>query len=162
MGYSIMEEHFRGNVQAEWVDHNGHMNLAYYVLAFDLATDKFFQGFGLDQKYRDENQLSTFAGSVHVHYKSELHLGDEFEINCYLLGHDRKRIRHMNRMYRISGGEEVALMESLQLHVDLSARRVCEMPDELFSSLEKLQSVQGVIEIPPEIGRGIEKPAIEG
>ena len=83
MGYSIMEEHFRGNVQAEWVDHNGHMNLAYYVLAFDLATDKFFQSFGVDQKYRDENQLSTFAGSVHVHYKSELRLGDEFKINCY-------------------------------------------------------------------------------
>ena len=96
-----------------------------------------------------------------MHYKSELHLDDAYKIRCYLLGHDRKRIRHMNRMYRISGGEEVALMESIQLHVDLSARRVCEMPDGLFSSLEKLQSVQGVLEIPAEIGRGIEKPVID-
>ena len=52
-------------------------------------------------------------------------------------------------------------MESIQLHVDLSARRVCEMPDELFSSLKKLQSVQGALEIPAEIGRGIEKPVID-
>ena len=64
-------------------------------------------------------------------------------------------------MYRI-GGEEVALMESIQLHVDLSARRVCDMPDELFSSLKKLQSVQVALEIPAEIGRGIEKPIIDG
>ena len=44
-----MSEHYQGKVLPEWIDHNGHMNLAYYVLAFDLATDEFFDGFGLNQ-----------------------------------------------------------------------------------------------------------------
>ncbi len=26
-------------VKPEWIDHNGHMNVAFFVLAFDEATD---------------------------------------------------------------------------------------------------------------------------
>lgn len=29
-------------VRPEWIDSNGHMNLAYYVVVFDLATDKLY------------------------------------------------------------------------------------------------------------------------
>ena len=30
-------------VLAEWIDYNGHMNVAYYTLAFDKALDFFFE-----------------------------------------------------------------------------------------------------------------------
>ena len=155
-----MVEDYSGKVRSEWVDHNGHMNLAYYVLAFDIATDVFFRRFGVDQNYRNSRHLSTFAGNIHVYYKSELHLDDEFKINCSLLGFDNKRIRHMNRMFRTNDGVEVALMESLQLHVDLKERRVCVMPDPLLAQLEKLQFEQGPIEAPREIGQAITKPPV--
>ena len=35
-------------VQPEWIDYNGHMNVAFYVLAFDHATDAFLDHIGLD------------------------------------------------------------------------------------------------------------------
>jgi hypothetical protein len=32
-------DRYRGVVLPGWVDYNGHMNVAYYLVAFDLATD---------------------------------------------------------------------------------------------------------------------------
>ena len=95
-----------------------------------------------------------------MYYKRELQLDDEFKVHCSILGFDNKRIRHMNQMYRTKDGIEVAILESLQLHVDLNDRRVCDMPVSLVARLEKLQSEQGFFEIPKEIGQAITKPPI--
>src|SRR5207237_2266774 len=35
-------ERFEGEVLPEWIDYNGHMNLAYYTVLFDYATDLLF------------------------------------------------------------------------------------------------------------------------
>ena len=29
----------------EWTDYNNHMNLAYYILVFDMGAEKFYQNF---------------------------------------------------------------------------------------------------------------------
>lgn len=151
---------YSGKVLPEWIDHNGHMNLAYYVLAFDLATDVFFDQFGLNQTYRDRTGCSTFAGNIHVFYKSELHEGDAFTVRSTLLGFDEKRIRYMNQMYRADDGSEVALVEGLSLHVDLRIRRVCPMQEPLVSGLAEIQANQAPFELPLEIGHAIDKPPI--
>lgn len=152
---------YHGTVRPEWIDHNGHMNLAYYVLAFDLATDEFFNLFGMNQAYRDATGCSTFAGDIHVYYKRELREGEAFTVTSTLLGFDEKRIRYMNQMYRADDGSDVALMEAVSLHVDLTRRRVAPMHDQLSAGLAKMQAEQGAFEVPPEIGRTIEKPPIQ-
>ena len=43
-----------GQVLPDWIDYNGHMNLAYYMLAFDHATDAFFDFVGLGVNYLKE------------------------------------------------------------------------------------------------------------
>jgi acyl-CoA thioester hydrolase len=136
------------------------MNLAYYVLAFDLATDAFFDEFGLNQAYRDRTGCSTFSGEIHVFYKRELHEGDAFTVTSTLLGFDEKRIRYMNQMYRADDGSDVALVEAISLHVDLTKRRVCRMNEPLPTGLARIQASQGTIVVPPEIGRTIAKPPI--
>ena len=30
------------SVRPEWIDYNGHMNVAYYLKVFDLSVDQFF------------------------------------------------------------------------------------------------------------------------
>lgn len=155
-----MPEPYQGKVRPEWIDHNGHMNLAYYVLAFDLACEDFFTCFGMNQAYRDATGCSTFSGDIHVYYKRELREGEAFTVTSTLLGFDEKRIRYMNQMYRADDGSDVALMEAISLHVDLTARRVCAMHDPLPSKLAAIQAHQGAFGVPPEIGRTIEKPPI--
>ena len=34
---------YRDRVRSEWIDHNGHMNMGYYLVVFDFATDEFFR-----------------------------------------------------------------------------------------------------------------------
>ena len=155
-----MTTHLNGEVLPNWVDHNGHMNLAYYVLAFDQATDNFFQSFGINNSYRRNSNCSTFAGNIHVYYKRELNLAEEFYIDCTLLGFDDKRIRHMNCMFHKADQTEIAVFESLQLHVSLKERRVCAMPVTLLNNLEKLQAGQPKMCLPKEIGESISKPSI--
>ena len=155
-----MTTHLNGEVLPNWVDHNRHMNLAYYVQAFDQATDNFFQSFGIDNSYRRNFNCSTFAGNIHVYYKRELNLAEEFYIDCTLLGFDDKRIRHMNCMFHKADQTEIAVFESLQLHVSLEERRVCAMPGTLLNNLEKLQAGQPKMCLPKEIGESISKPSI--
>lgn len=161
MSSTSMLPTYEGKVLPEWIDHNGHMNLAYYVLAFDLATEALFSRFGMNQAYRDATGCSTFAGEVHVFYKRELHQGDSFTVTSTLLGFDDKRIRYMNQMYRADDGSDVALIESLSLHVDLTARRVCPLREPLISGLTEVLASQPSVELPPEIGRIIAKPPIQ-
>ena len=47
-------------VRPEWVDHYGHMNLAYYLVAFDLATDALWPALNLGETFRARG-LGTFA-----------------------------------------------------------------------------------------------------
>ena len=78
------------------------MNLAYYVLAFDLFDRQFFQSFGIDDSYRRTSNCSTFAGNIHVFYKRELHLAEEFYVDCTLLGLDvQRKADSINYMFLI-------------------------------------------------------------
>jgi len=36
-------DRYRDVVRPEWIDHNGHMNMGYYLVVFDFATDEFFR-----------------------------------------------------------------------------------------------------------------------
>ena len=59
-----------GQVLPEWIDINGHMNVAYYVLAFDLAVDALWREFGITDEHIHDNHSSTFAVESHVMYRA--------------------------------------------------------------------------------------------
>ena len=52
------------------------LNLAYYIVLFDEATDAFWTGVGLGDAYRDARGNGTFAVETHTLYKAELLDGD--------------------------------------------------------------------------------------
>ncbi len=45
----------RGSIRPEWIDYNGHMNVAYYVLVFDRGTDALLDHLGMYNAYRARN-----------------------------------------------------------------------------------------------------------
>ncbi len=49
------------SVESAWVDYSGHMNLAHYVLAFDKATDSFYDHLGIGLNYRQAQASSMFT-----------------------------------------------------------------------------------------------------
>ena len=151
---------YTGSVQPEWIDCNGHMNVAYYGIAFDHAVDLLFDGFGITADYIEHSLGSTFAVESHMTYQRELNEGDEFRVTAQLLAYDEKRIHQFQRLYHASEGYLVATAEWMNLHVDLAARRVCPWPGSILESIAAFSTSQPETALPVEVGKRmlVQKP----
>jgi acyl-CoA thioester hydrolase len=145
----------REAVRAEWIDYNGHMNVAYYVLVFDHATDAFLDHLGLDGAYRAESGCSTFALESHLTYERELAEGDPLEITTQLLDFDERRIHFFHRMLHAGEGYLAATTELLSLHVDLGRRRAEPMSQSVLARLRVLGKAHARLPRPPQAGRAV-------
>ena len=153
-----MAQLHRAAVQKEWVDYNGHLNVAFYVLIFDGATDAFMDAIGLTAERRDRDGNTLFTVEGHITYQREVRLGDELVCSVRLLGFDKKRIRFLTTMRHAKENYVAATMEWLHLHVDLKARKVTEMPSDILQTLGEILESQAGEAWPEEAGKSIERP----
>ena len=147
-----------GEVLPEWIDANGHMNLAYYVVLFDRATDVLYDALGVGQAYRDATGNSTFTAETHTLYERELLVGEKVRVRGYLLGADEKRMHYFLEMFHAEGGHRVAAQELLALHIDLGVRRVAPFPADVRARLEAAVRERGDAPMPKGVGRRIAMP----
>lgn len=144
-----------GRVLPEWIDYNGHMNVAWYVLIFDHATDALLARLGMDPAYVKRAQLSTFALEMHVTYERELVLDAPYTVHTQILDADTKRIhlhhemRHGDEHWR-AAGNEVMLM-----HVDMAQRRATPFPIDIQAHVTAMQSDHASLSRPDGLGRVI-------
>ena len=68
---------YRDVVRDAWIDRNGHLNMGYYVVVFDFATDAWLDYIGLDTERRRSQKIATFSLESHVTYAREVGKGDE-------------------------------------------------------------------------------------
>ncbi len=148
-----------GSVLPEWIDNNDHMNLAYYVLLFDLATDTVYDALGIGQAYRAASGNSTFTAETHIIYERELRVGERVRITSYLLGADAKRLHYFHEMFHAEHGHRVAAQELLALHIDLRVRRTTAFAPEVLARLQAAVSPRAGEKLPEGVGRRITMPA---
>ncbi len=120
-------------VRAEWVDHYGHMNLAFYLVAFDMATDALWPRLGLGEGFRARG-LGTFAAESWQAYIREVREGDPLGFESAVLAFDAKRMLLRHRMRHAAEGWAVAENEVLFLCVDLARRKVVPWPEEVLAA----------------------------
>jgi acyl-CoA thioester hydrolase len=108
---------YHDTVRPEWIDYNGHMNLAYYVVVFDLATDAFLDFLGLGESYARRTGCSVFALETHVNYIAEMKTGESMQFATQLLDYDSKRAHFFHSMYDGSGKRLVSTSELLVMHM---------------------------------------------
>jgi acyl-CoA thioester hydrolase len=149
------DEPYRGQVEPGWIDYNGHMNVAYYVLAFDHATDHFFDQMDIGAAYRARSGHSLFALEAHVTYDRELQRGEDFTIETQLIDADRKRLHFFHRMTKTADGTIAATMELMALHIDMAQRRSAPMPDDVYARVETTLGRHRELPAPPQLGRKI-------
>lgn len=148
-------DRYEGEVLPAWIDSNDHMNLAYYVLMFDYATDAIYEAFGIDRSYKPKTNCGTFAAETHVLYMQELLEGERVRVASQVLAADAKRLHLAHEMIRISDGERVAAQELMYLHVDLGLRRVVPWPDWLRARIEEAADAHAALPRPDWVGRRI-------
>jgi acyl-CoA thioester hydrolase len=139
-------------VQPGWIDFNGHMNVGYYHVAFDLAAEPFFEWLGLTPNFRAEHASSTFALQSQLHFLREVKEGDRLRFESRLLDADRKRVRYYQEMFHAEEGYLAATYESLSVHMDMSKRLSAPMPDPLYERMQEVLAAHGGLSRPWQIG----------
>lgn len=145
----------REAVRPEWIDYNGHMNVACYGLIFDHATDVFLELVGVDERSARAKGSSTFALEAHITYTRELLEGHPVLVTTQLIDFDAKRMHYFHRMYHAREFYLAATLEQISLHVDLAVRRGAEMPKEALGRLEEMMAAHRDLERPKELGSRI-------
>ena len=148
-------DRYRDVVRPSFIDHNGHMNMGYYLVMFDFATDEFFRWVGLGEAHRKARNVTTFCLEAHVTYHREVRSGDPLRFTTLLLGHDAKRMHYIHAMYHATEGYLASTNELMSLHVDLRTRRGAPMAEEIVARLAAIQAAHDKVERPPQAGRRI-------
>lgn len=155
---SIYVIEYQDVVRPEWIDSNGHMNLAYYVVVFDQATDKLYDALGIGNAYREATNNSCFTVETHTLYDSEVHVGDHLRVRSYLLGADSKRVHYFHEMFDVENGVRSAAQELMALHIDMRVRKVTPFPDDRQAALAEAVRRYAPAELPKGAGRRIALP----
>jgi acyl-CoA thioester hydrolase len=145
-------------VLPEWIDYNGHMNLAYYVVVFDIAGDVLFDHLDIGLPFRERTGYSSFVAETHTRYEREVKLHDRLAVFSHVLAADAKRLHVFHEMFHAEEGYRAATQEVMCLHVNLASRRVTALPAEKLASLQQVVARRGNTPLPPEAGRRIAMP----
>ncbi len=145
-------------VRPEWIDSNGHMNLAYYVVVFDIATDALYDVLDIGNDYRARTSFSCFTAETHTLYERELHLGEKLRVRSCLLGADGKRVHYFHEMFHAESGERSCVQELMALHIDMRIRRVAPFDAEKHQAMQALVRQYAPAEMPKGCGRRIALP----
>ena len=142
-------------VKPEWIDFNGHMNVAYYLLALDEASETLDEFLGLSAEYRETTSNGTFAGNIHIAYLREVKEGDPLRRTGRVIACDAKRVHCWMEMYHAKEGYLAAEAEAITLHIDLSARKVAPFPPEVKVRLQSVYKKHKNLRLPKNLGRQI-------
>tara|TARA_B100000989_G_scaffold257570_1_gene207186 strand:- start:19460 stop:19930 length:471 start_codon:yes stop_codon:yes gene_type:complete len=122
----------------DWTDYNGHMNVAYYVLIFDLfGAEILMNRFQMGEESAKTNKKSTMVVESHITYNQEVREGDEVDVNLIFFDHDKKRLQYKLEMRHKEKKYLVSTIETLSLYVDLNLRKVSEFEDEKIKIMDE-------------------------
>jgi acyl-CoA thioester hydrolase len=141
-------------IEKDWIDYNGHLNMAYYNVLFDRCSDDAFELMGLGSNYARDRKLTIYTAEVHVCYVQELHLGDSVTVTFQLIDRDDKRLRAYQEIRHVDGWL-AATSESLSLHVDMAGPKVASFPGDIMEKVDAMAAAHASLPMPERAGRSI-------
>ena len=117
-------------VRPEWVDFYGHMNMGFYLVVFDMATDQLWPHLGLGPEFKARD-LGTFAAETWVSYVREVTEGMPLVATNEVLAFDDKRLLARHELRHAGEGWLASENEVLYLCVDMAMRRVTSWPEDV-------------------------------
>jgi len=133
---------WRGQVQQDWVDYNGHLRDAFYMLIFSYAVDGLMDAIGLDAQSRDSTGMTLFTLEAHVNYLHEVKLHAPIEVRAQIIAMDRKRLQLYLTLHLEGQDQVMAASEQMLLHVDLSGPRSAPFGEVTQTALEGMMAEQ--------------------
>jgi acyl-CoA thioester hydrolase len=145
-------------VEPAWIDHNDHLNMAYYNVLFDRAVDEVMELLGCGAEYVRARRRSCFTAEAHVRYLRELHAGDLVRVTFQLLDFDAKRLHFFEQLFHAAEGWVSATSENMVLHVDMGAGKTAAFPSDIAADLARMKAAHAELPVPEAAGRRIAMP----
>lgn len=146
---------YRTTISPDWVDYNGHLRDAFYLLIFSHATDALMDVLGLDEAGRARTGHTLYTLECHLNFLAEVKEGERVEVRTQLLAHDAKRLHIHHGLYR--PGEDISLAESEQMlmNIDSTAGHAAPFDEQVAERVTKLAAEQQSLQRPACVGRVI-------
>lgn len=146
-------------IEPQWIDYNGHLNMAYYNVLLDRAIDQLWLKLGIGPDYMKARNNSTFTAECHVRYVREIHLGNPAQVAIWMVATDDKRLHTFQELRHADEGWVSATSENMSLHMDMTARRVAPFPSDISARIRALMEIHRAAPRPDGLGRSIGMPA---
>ncbi len=155
MQADALEPLHRTIIRPEWLDYNGHLNEAYYLLVFSHATDALIDLIGMDDGWRRANGMTVYTLETHIRYLQEVGAGVEVQVDSRVLGVDAKRLRLFHRMKHSDDAATLATAEKLLVNIDTSGPRSAPWAAPVRERLDRLHELHAHQALPDGAGRSI-------
>ena len=152
---------YRTPVLPEWVDYNGHLRDAFYLLIFSYATDALMAHLGLDEQGRTRTGHTLYTLEC-LNYLAEVKLGSEVEVRTHLLAHDRKRLHIHHALYLHGADTSLAESEQMLMNIDTASGRSAPFDEQVEREVMALGEAHRALPTPACVGRVIGLPSRPG
>jgi len=140
----------------EWLDYNGHMNVAYYTLAFDKSLDIFLEDLlGIGESHAYKNNQGPFVVQAHYHYLNEMRLNEKFHVRLFVVDCDKNKMHLCMEIYSLFQEKVIAVVEQVLINVNLKLRKSEPYPPWAFEKLIKLKNTHKNALLPSAFGKSI-------
>lgn len=101
-----------------WVDFNGHMRDAFYVLLISFANDQTMEELGMGPRYLSATGHTLYNLDTRIKYRKEAYAGDPLVVEMHLIASDAKRLHLHSTIRHETTGDVLAVNESVLMHVN--------------------------------------------
>jgi len=149
---------YRTAIAPDWVDYNGHLRDAFYLLIFSHATDALMDMLGLDETGRARTGHTLYTLECHLNFLAEVKEGERVEVRTQLLAHDAKRLHIHHGLYRPDEDASLAESEQMLMNIDSAAGRAAPFDEQVAERVAHLAAEHQGLQPPACISRVIGLP----
>ena len=124
-------------VSDDMCDMNGHMNVRFYqTIPMDYDSN-FYNSLGFGEDYTAKG-FSSITAEQNIRYLKECLKGEKLTPGFRMLNVNKKLYHYVCAYFKESD-EVAALVETVEIHIDMSIRKSAEISDEIFETMVKMQ-----------------------
>ncbi|QPM89243.1 thioesterase family protein [Pseudooceanicola algae] len=139
------------DLKPDWIDYNGHLNMAFYGVLFDLGLEPFQEDMGLGESYMKAQAHTTYTAEFRIRYLQELHLGARVRSSVRVLDVGPKAYHYAQELIH-EDGWIAATGEGISLHIDQAGPRVAAYQPAQKAALEAALASHGDTAVPDWVG----------
>jgi acyl-CoA thioester hydrolase len=138
-------------VPESYRDENGHMYMRWYFAIFDDAGDALHDQIGLTREYHSRHRTGTFDLEHHMHFLSEVNLGEDVAVYMRFVARSTKRLHYLMFMVNVTRGKLSAIFECMNAFADLRVRKTAPFPDEIARKIDEILARHEKLNWPPPL-----------